>query len=33
MYGLLERNWKAADPYLPELAEVRAGAKTAQASR
>jgi tetratricopeptide (TPR) repeat protein len=32
-YGLLERNWKAADPDLPELAEVRAGAKTARASR
>ena len=32
-YGLLARNWKAADPDLPELAEVRAGAKTARASR
>jgi tetratricopeptide (TPR) repeat protein len=32
-YGLLARNWKAADPDLPELAEVRAGAKGAQASR
>jgi tetratricopeptide (TPR) repeat protein len=32
-YGLLARNWKAADPDLPELAEVRAGAKSAQASR
>lgn len=32
-YGLLARNWKAADPDLPELAEVRAGAKSAQALR
>ena len=32
-YGLLARNWKAADPDLPELAEVRAGAKSSQASR
>jgi tetratricopeptide (TPR) repeat protein len=32
-YGLLARNWKAADPDLPELAEVRAGAKSEQASR
>lgn len=32
-YGLLARNWKAADPNLPELAEVRGGAKSAQASR
>ena len=32
-YGLLAGNWKAADPDLPELAEVRAGAKGAQASR
>ena len=32
-YGLLARNWKAADPDLPELAEVKAGAKSAQASR
>ena len=32
-YGLLARNWKGADPDLPELAEVRAGAKSVQASR
>jgi len=32
-YGLLARNWKAADPDLPELAEVRAGASRPQASR
>ena len=32
-YGLLARNWKAADPNLPELGEVRGGAKSAQASR
>jgi tetratricopeptide (TPR) repeat protein len=32
-YGLLARNWKAADPDVPELAEVNAGAKRAQASR
>lgn len=31
-YGLLARNWKAADPDLPELAEVRAGAKNSQAT-
>jgi tetratricopeptide (TPR) repeat protein len=32
-YGLLLRNWRAADADLPELAEVRAGASGAQASR
>ncbi len=32
-YGLLLRNWRAADADLPELAEVRAGATRAQASR
>jgi tetratricopeptide (TPR) repeat protein len=32
-YGLLARNWKAADPDLPELAEVREGAKSVRASR
>jgi tetratricopeptide (TPR) repeat protein len=32
-YGLLARNWKAADPDLPELAEVREGAKPVRASR
>lgn len=32
-YTLLARNWRAADADVPELAEVRAGAKGAQASR
>ena len=32
-YGLLSRNWKAADADLPELAEVRSGATEAKASR
>ena len=32
-YGLLAWNWKAADPDVPELAEVRAGASRPQASR
>jgi tetratricopeptide (TPR) repeat protein len=32
-YELLARNWKAADPDIPELAEVRTGAKSVQASR
>jgi tetratricopeptide (TPR) repeat protein len=31
-YGLLSRNWKAADADLPELAEVRSGATEAKAS-
>jgi tetratricopeptide (TPR) repeat protein len=32
-YGLLLRNWRRADPDLPELAEVKAGANRPQASR
>jgi tetratricopeptide (TPR) repeat protein len=32
-YGLLLRNWHAADPDLPELAEARSGAHRAEASR
>ena len=32
-YGLLLHNWKAADPDLPELEEVRAGAQSVRASR
>ncbi len=32
-YGLLLRNWRAADADLPELAEVKAGANRARASR
>jgi predicted Zn-dependent protease len=32
-YGLLLRNWQAADPDLPELAEARSGATRAKASR
>jgi predicted Zn-dependent protease len=32
-YGLLLRNWHAADTDLPELAEARSGAHRAEASR
>ena len=32
-YGLLLRNWHAADPGLPELAEARSGASRVRASR
>jgi hypothetical protein len=32
-YGLLSRNWHGADADLPELAEVRSGARRTAASR